>query len=163
MQAILGGQLGWLATAPQRGLPSDLLSSGLIAAGVMMLVWLLLRMQWRRQVGARAQRTPLEHLTGGREPAQPAAERWVRSNAGATRRDEEAGAELVQLARRILAQIEVRSTQLETLIADADERIAELRQLQAGPERPRRPTGPQPADPDRPSASRPADRQAGSP
>jgi hypothetical protein len=133
MLATAGGHLGWLATAPQRGLSSDLLSSGLVAMGVMILVWFLLRMQWRRQ--GRTERTPLEHLTEGREAARSTGSRWAPGASPptrASRRDEEAGAELVQLARRILAQIEARSAQLEALIADADDRIAELRRLEGG-------------------------------
>lgn len=140
MLATVLGHFGCLATAPQGGaggLSNDLLSSGLVAAGVMMLVWLLLRMQWRRQ--GRGERTPLEHMTDGHEQLRPAVLPWIppatpshpnRPAAAGSRRDEEAGAELVQLARRILAQVEARSAQLEALIADADERIAELRRLE---------------------------------
>jgi len=98
----------------------DLLSSGFIAAGVMMLIWLLLRKQWRRQARRGMEKTPLEHMEA------------ISTTARQRGRDELAGADLVQLSRRALAQIEARSALLEALIADADERIEELRRLEDG-------------------------------
>src|SRR5690606_39612577 len=94
MPATAGGQLG-LATAPQGGAGGDVLSSAFIAIGVMILVWFLLRMQWRRQGrassdghedAARAgrQKTPLDHLASGSASRRP------------DREEEAAGAQLVQ-------------------------------------------------------------------
>jgi hypothetical protein len=118
MLASVGTQLGWLAAAPQGGAGGNLLSSGLIAAGVMMLIWLLLRKQWRRH--RQPDKTPLEHMS------------QISSSARERGREELAGADLVQLSRRVLAQIDARSAHLEALIADADERIDQLRRLGAG-------------------------------
>lgn len=120
MLAGAGGQFGWLAAAPATGVGGDLLSSGFIAVGVMLLVWLLLRMQWRRQRARHDALTPLEHME------------QISTAARQREREDLAAADLVQLSRRVLAQIEARSAHLEALIADADDRIEQLRRLEGG-------------------------------
>lgn len=130
MLTAAGGQFGWLAAAPAGGGRGDLLSSAFVAIGVMILVWFLLRMQWRRQ--ARGRRDEPAAASAGRPMASlEHMEALAATGRRPDRAEEAAGAELVQLARRVLAQIEARSAQLEALIDDADARIEELRRLQA--------------------------------
>lgn len=105
------------------------LSSALIVLGIIMVVWILLRGAWRRQRD-RNQKTPLEHMT--------------EISAGAQERQREAGPgpELLEMSRRLVAQIDARAAHLEALIADADDRIEELRRLQAaGADHDGRPAG----------------------
>lgn len=130
MLTAAGGQFGWLAAAPAGGGEGNLLSSAFVAIGVMILVWFLLRMQWRRQ--ARDRRDEPAAASAGRPMASlEHMEALAATGRRPNRAEEAAGAELVQLARRVLAQIEARSAQLEALIEDADARIEELRRLQA--------------------------------
>ena len=109
-----------LATTPTGAAPLNALSSALIALGAMMLIWLLLRWQWRRQ-------RAMAH--------QPARDQVADLRQAARQRETEqaTSAELVELSRRLLAQIDARSTQLERLIEDADQRIEQLRGLSGTP------------------------------
>ncbi|MFG0283753.1 MAG: hypothetical protein ACF8R7_04965 [Phycisphaerales bacterium JB039] len=120
MVPIGAAELGVLATTPAGAGPVNALSSALIALGAMMLIWLLLRWQWRRQ----------RAMTN-----QPARDQVADLRQAARQREAEQGAsaELVELSRRLLAQIDARSTQLEGLIEDADQRIEQLRGLAGAP------------------------------
>jgi hypothetical protein len=114
MAALTGGYLGAVGTTPAGGGVASALPGAFVAAGVMLLLWVLLRWQWRRQRTAAARPSPIDHVA---ELRQSSHKRLA---------EQQAGAKLMQLTRRLLAQIEGRAAQLESLIADADDRIAQL-------------------------------------
>ena len=110
------GEFDTLATTPAGAGTINALSSALIAVGAMMLIWLLLRWQWRRQRSL----TP-------KAPVEQVGE--IRQTARRREADQATSAELVELSRRLLAQIDARSAHLESLIEDADRRIERLQRL----------------------------------
>jgi len=88
----------------------EVLRGLLLAAGMASLVWVMLRLQWKRQRAGRAD-SPVEHMRGyiaDRERASAQA------------------AEMADIVRELAARLENRAARVEALLDQADERIAQL-------------------------------------
>ena len=95
---------------------SDLL---LVAGLALLTMWMLMRIARKRRAGEHTV-TPTEQVERNRQM------RGMRADL------EELMVEIEQLAKRFGAQLDAKAAQLEKLVDDADQRIAQLQQLQAG-------------------------------
>lgn len=82
----------------------------LIAAAIVLLTWVMMRLQWRRQ-----RRSPDE---------EPVAQ--MRETLGERQAESERAAEVGEIVRDMAARLETRAARLEALLDQADERIEKL-------------------------------------
>ncbi|MEM7228195.1 MAG: hypothetical protein AAF432_05190 [Planctomycetota bacterium] len=113
----------WLSAGPQPPMPTDTLSQVLMVVGVVMIGFLI-TISIRGKIAKRnANRpSPREHIESLKSNLHD------RQDLGALR------AEMYETAQMLASQLTARTTELEQLIVDADERIAMLRGQQPVPQ-----------------------------
>lgn len=95
---------------PQGGTLSNQASGFLLVAGVAILVWVMLRLQWKRRK-TEGQPGPVEAMKNTIEDRQAESQR---------------AAEVAEIVRDLAARLETRAARLEALLDMADERIEQL-------------------------------------
>lgn len=116
--------------------PQQFASWVLLAFGVAILIWVLLRLQWRRQ-----RRAPEE---------SPVYE--MRETIADRQAEGQRAAEVAEIVRDLAARLETRAARLEALLDQADERIERLEARLAAGNAAEQMAAPKPAEPSAPPA-----------
>lgn len=115
--------LGQAGDAEEAGIPAaDIFAPLLMVVGVVML-GVILTMSIRGKIARREAATPTPR------------EQIERIKAGAAGREDvqSAGAEMLQAAQQLAAQLDAKTERLERLLAEAEQRVAELQSAAAPP------------------------------
>ncbi|MCC6680589.1 MAG: hypothetical protein IT445_06760 [Phycisphaeraceae bacterium] len=113
--------------APALLLLSDIVKSLMPLVGIMMIVTALMMMLRNRRKRSAHRLTPMEQVERYQQ------ERGMRQDL------ESLMVEIEQLARRFSSQLDAKSVQLEKLLREADEKIAQLQQTSAATQTPQTP------------------------